>query len=202
MSILRGRGELMQVLAVEDAIQTPAPVYSVAVAPAADSEDMLLAAGAGGACIIWRLPATHNARFQRIPEYGRWVLDEVVQTRAERITTLGLCNNKLAVGCEQGIIVYEARSSRQGVATWTKVWSCRAPRQLLVRWSPDAFFLSAVPVQDGRVLLWHWPETASQKSGAMPELTCRLEHTRHVHGLEWRLPRDQQDHQHLSLIHI
>lgn len=201
VSILRGRGELMQVLAVEDAIQTPAPVYSVAVAPAADSEDMLLAAGAGGACIIWRLPATHNARFQRIPEYGRWVLDEVVQTRAERITTLGLCNNKLAVGCEQGIIVYEARSSRQGVATWTKVWSCRAPRQLLlVRWSPDAFFLSAVPVQDGRVLLWHWPETAGQKSGAMPELTCRLEHTRHVHGLEWRLPRDRQDHQHVLVV--
>ena len=125
MSILRGRGELMQVLAVEDAIKTPAPVYSVAVAPAADSEDMLLAAGAGGACIIWRLPATHNARFQRIPEYGRWVLDEIVQTRAERITTLGLATTSLPSAASRA-------SSCTKRAHRVKAWP-HGPRLSLIR---------------------------------------------------------------------
>ncbi|WFD42282.1 aspartate transaminase [Malassezia psittaci] len=92
----------------------------------------------------------------------------------------------LAVGTDKSVLVYQ-RGSYTG-AQWRRAFKSIAPHSLLaVRWSPDGQYLAAVPLHDHRVMVWY----NGSKEWTRPKLVSRLQHTRIVHGIDWRRACDE-----------
>ncbi|WFD33586.1 regulator of (H+)-ATPase in vacuolar membrane [Malassezia cuniculi] len=146
-------------------------VSCVALGYDQETGDMLLAAGSGTDVVLWRLKAAAPPSVQKVPVYSTWTLDGTVQVGVS-VHSISL-NERLAVGTRRGVVVYERVR-----LSWRPVWKTGSPRGILVvRWSPDALLLAALPAYDSRVAVW---------GGKDFTVAARLSHTRQVSTFSWR----------------